>query len=375
MEKIKVTNRWLNNLRVGDAAKYADQDQKALQIWVGKTDISFYFVLKYHGKQFHQCIGKYPDMQLQEARTEVLNRLGKLANHGSIEAPTPRMHPLIGDAIDSFCQSFANNKTRINYISYLRVFDEIRSRKIQDVTHEEIIKFHKSMADHPVMANHAVKALATAISRLYKALGITNYNNPARDITLYKEYPRKRFLNDNEAPALLEKLREISKKPLYQDQAEALLLMIYTGQRKSRVLGIRGDQIDTEFRCWNVPGNDIKRPVQHALNDFAWEIVERRIKTRGNGFLFLWRGKPMSDCRKTFLTVCRMCGIEELHIHDLRRSLGSWMLSSGATIEEVSKILGHSSILITEQVYAHLLQNKGREATTAAINAMRKGKI
>ena len=43
--------------------------------------------------------------------------------------------------------------------------------------------------------------------------------------------------------------------------------------------------------------------------------------------------------------------------------------------ETVSKILGHSSIRVTEQVYAHLLNSKGRDATTAALDAMFKGKV
>jgi integrase len=96
---------------------------------------------------------------------------------------------------------------------------------------------------------------------------------------------------------------------------------------------------------------------------------------RPTGHLFLWRGKPMKECRKTFAAICKECGIENLHIHDLRRSLGTWMLSSGASIAEVSKTLGHSSIRTTEQVYAHLLHGRGRDATSAAIAAMKSGKI
>jgi integrase len=165
------------------------------------------------------------------------------------------------------------------------------------------------------------------------------------------------------------------KSEVYSAQADALLVMLYTGQRKSRVLKIRGDQIDPYLKQWEVPGNNIKRPVTHPFNDKAWEIIEPRLKTAGSEYLFLWRGKPLSDCRKTFRTACQMCGIEDMTIHDLRRSLGTWMLSNGASIESVSKTLGHSSIRVTEQVYAHLLASKGRSDTEKAIDAMLDGKI
>jgi integrase len=47
------------------------------------------------------------------------------------------------------------------------------------------------------------------------------------------------------------------------------------------------------------------------------------------------------------------------------------MLSNGAPIEVVSETLGHSSIRITEQVYAKLLPKKVANATSAAIRKMR----
>ena len=83
----------------------------------------------------------------------------------------------------------------------------------------------------------------------------------------------------------------------------------------------------------------------------------------------------MSDCRKTLLKACQMCGISGLNIHDLRRSLGTWMLTMGVPVASVSKTLGHSSIRVTEQVYAHILSKKIRNDTMIAVAAMKKGKV
>jgi integrase len=42
--------------------------------------------------------------------------------------------------------------------------------------------------------------------------------------------------------------------------------------------------------------------------------------------------------------------------HDLRHTAGTLMLRRGVKIEAVSKILGHSSITMTYDVYRHILE-------------------
>jgi integrase/recombinase XerD len=45
---------------------------------------------------------------------------------------------------------------------------------------------------------------------------------------------------------------------------------------------------------------------------------------------------------------------KNLRIHDLRHTFAGLFLASGGDIFKLSKILGHSSVAITQQVYAHL---------------------
>jgi len=46
--------------------------------------------------------------------------------------------------------------------------------------------------------------------------------------------------------------------------------------------------------------------------------------------------------------------VEEVPPHDLRHTFAGLFLASGGDIFKLSKILGHSSVAITQQVYAHL---------------------
>jgi integrase len=52
-------------------------------------------------------------------------------------------------------------------------------------------------------------------------------------------------------------------------------------------------------------------------------------------------------------------------VHELRHTAGSLMLDAGIRLEVVSRILGHSSIRVTADVYGHEMPPVGREAAEA----------
>ena len=63
---------------------------------------------------------------------------------------------------------------------------------------------------------------------------------------------------------------------------------------------------------------------------------------------------------------------DDLHIHDLRRTLGSWLASSGTSLPIIGRVLNHKTPEATK-VYARLIvapvRNAMEEATSAMTNA------
>jgi site-specific recombinase XerD len=51
----------------------------------------------------------------------------------------------------------------------------------------------------------------------------------------------------------------------------------------------------------------------------------------------------------------------KLKFHSLRHTFASWLVQKGVSIYEVSKLLGHSDIRVT-QIYAHLTLDNLRSA-------------
>jgi integrase len=79
-------------------------------------------------------------------------------------------------------------------------------------------------------------------------------------------------------------------------------------------------------------------------------------------------GTPLygDEVTKRFGELCDAAGVRRVRLHDLRHGRASLLLAAGADIAVVSKILGHGSISITSDTYAHLLEGVGKAATEAA---------
>ncbi|MFY7865527.1 tyrosine-type recombinase/integrase, partial [Roseateles sp.] len=61
--------------------------------------------------------------------------------------------------------------------------------------------------------------------------------------------------------------------------------------------------------------------------------------------------------------------LRDLHVHDLRRTLGSWLASGGTSLPIIGKALNHKSPQAT-QVYARLSLGPVRDAIESATSAM-----
>lgn len=51
--------------------------------------------------------------------------------------------------------------------------------------------------------------------------------------------------------------------------------------------------------------------------------------------------------------ISQKIGIENIHPHRFRRTLATDLLNKGMAIQDVSKILGHANIIITQTYYYH----------------------
>jgi integrase len=68
-------------------------------------------------------------------------------------------------------------------------------------------------------------------------------------------------------------------------------------------------------------------------------------------------------------TVLARAGIQDLRIHDLRRTLGSWAAAGGVSLPIIGAAMGHHD-WTTTQIYARLNLDSVRGAIEATVQTM-----
>jgi integrase len=102
-----------------------------------------------------------------------------------------------------------------------------------------------------------------------------------------------------------------------------------------------------------------ERPAEPAADDLVF-VTERGTPLDGRNVL------------RTLHRACKRAGLPRVSFHSLRHSAGSIMLANGAQIVDVSKILGHSSPIVTANRYAHSFDAGKQQAVNAASVALFK---
>lgn len=71
-----------------------------------------------------------------------------------------------------------------------------------------------------------------------------------------------------------------------------------------------------------------------------------------------------------FSGMAKRAGLGRWHVHEARHTAASLMLAMGTKLEVVSRVLGHSSLSVTADVYAHLLGGEKRGAAEGMTRAL-----
>ena len=90
------------------------------------------------------------------------------------------------------------------------------------------------------------------------------------------------------------------------------------------------------------------------LNYELTRLLKYGIKLPNTEYVFCdENGKAFININRSWKTAKRKAGIRNFRFHDLRHTYASYLVMGGVDLYTVSKLLGHSSIEVTQR-YAHL---------------------
>ncbi len=197
-------------------------------------------------------------------------------------------------------------------------------------------------------------------------------DNPASGFRRRIENPRERFLSQQE----IRKLAAALEKAEDRRAADIIRLCMLTGARVGEVRQARFEHFNLEHLSWSKPASMTKQRKIHRLpiSDEAAAIVRQRqmLVPRGSPWLFPGDvpGQPVKEIRRFWIQVQKEVNIPDVRIHDLRHTFASLLVSGGASLEMIGKLLGHSQMQTTQR-YAHLMDSPLRAGVDAVASAFR----
>ena len=181
---------------------------------------------------------------------------------------------------------------------------------------------------------------------------------------------RVRYLTRSEAKRLL----RAAELPYLVDFIE---LALNTGCRKGELLNLKWENVDFSTRLVYLDQTKSGDWQTVPINEAARQVLVRRMRLRdqicpNSQWVFFHRvpalnskvGDRVKNIRRSFKSACNRAGIENFRIHDLRHTFASWLVMEGVPLFEVSKLLRHASIQMTER-YAHLAPDHLHDAVAS----------
>ena len=237
-----------------------------------------------------------------------------------------------------------------DYVLTRRLLPTFGSMRLDRITRADIQDwFDDYSASAPGGANFTLRVLRQSLNFAVERdlIGF----NPAGSVIPNRRPRLSRFLSRDEIRRLNDALDRHAEGP-FSAQADIIRLLLLTGCRKLEIVRLKRNEVD---------GNHLRLeggktgPRTAYLGPEAREIIERRMTAPGE-FLFpspVNPGKPVSGNLGLWYKIRREIGIEDVRLHDLRRSFASQCMIEGVPLPVVSRLLGHRHSAMTLR-YAHV---------------------
>lgn len=343
----------------GKRLYFRDSKQRGLILDVTPSGTkSFYFYRKIHGRPVRLLLGRFPDLSVEQARGIASEKNAQVAKGEDPSDSQSAEHwgkKTLDVAFHLYMEKHAklHNKTwHESERKFALYLNHWKHRRLETFQRHEIEAWHGDIKTKvgPVTANRVLALLHVVFNKAI-AWG-WDAQNPARSIKKFRERSRDRFLQRDELPIFFKALSEEENDTV----RDYILMSLLTGARRSNVMGMCWADVHLERGEWKIPETKNGEPHTIPLSDPALQILKMRHENRGDSlFVFPGTGKTghLVEPKKVWQRILKHAGIQDLRLHDLRRTLGSWMAMSGATTAMIGKTLAHKS-LNTTQIYERM---------------------
>jgi integrase len=376
---------------------YPDGTVAGLAVRVMKSGAKS-FVLRYsfRGTERLYTVGDAKDWALKAARDEA-RRLRQQIDQGRdplAERNAERNAETVGELIDDWRRERGPRmrpRSLVHDEGLIRLYlsPAFGSRKVADLTEREIARWHRQIGEHTVRGRKTTARANRALGLLSRLMKLAirwklRPDDPCLGVERYPEEGRQRYLTRAELDRLLAVLATERNRQI----ARIILLLLATGARLGEVLGMRWEHLDSDLTVWTKPASATKQARLHRanLNSVASQVLReiaaeqqaqaaKVVRLTRSPWVFPAQHGAASghvvNIDNVWWRVRAQAGLGDFHIHDLRHSFASMLISAGESLSVVGSLLGHSQPSTTAR-YAHLV-DEAQKAATDKVGALLGG--
>ena len=379
-KRVKLSERMVKSAQPREKDYHIfDEEVRGLSLCVYKSgNRAFAFSYRFKGRQRRYTIGRWPEWSVTAARerAKVIRRQIEDGIDPMEKRQAALAEPRISDLVDRYQSEHlprlaARNASDQKSMLRRFVMPSWHARLVSEITPMDVdailVEVAKGRPNKegvvvptPIRANRVGEVLRKMFNLAVK-WGMRP-DNPAETFRRLPEVERDRFLSPDEIDMIISVLDRCED----QRGPDIIRMCLLTGARLGEVRCATFEQFDLERGIWTKQASTTKQRKIHRvpISDDVVALIRKRRAALGVGEGWLFpgdaEGKPVQDLRRFWGRVRRETGLEDVRIHDLRHTFASLLVSGGASLEMIGKLLGHSQAKTTQR-YAHLMDSPLRE--------------
>lgn len=313
--------------------KHWDSEVKGLVLFVGKRSKTWYFQKDVGGRTKRVLIGRFPMISAHVARQTALGlalEMGRGAGK-AIQAGAPTLEAAMEGYLARPKLRSDAHKISLRQQFELHLKDWLRL-PLDEITRKMVVDKHRSLADRPSTANHALKYFRTVWNHARRVYDLPE--SPTMAIEWYEETPKGEIIESlREWRQTLDDLPNPIHAVFYE-------LLLFTGFRKSEALTL-------EWK--NVHEDRIHLPMTKNGRSFDLPILQlhHEILAPLRGLSRQWVFPSPKSPSGHMSAPARMRWSPHAH----RRTFATVAMEAGVLEEVVGRLLNHTPLSITGQRY------------------------
>ena len=310
---------------------------------------TWYLVKWSHGRKARLRLGSTDELTVEQARTMARTLTADIVAGIDVQARkrAVREELTFGELFGRWMEYAREHKRTWpeDQRKYNKFLIHWAGRRLSSIDASDVERLHHSVKvrSGPYQAN---RVLEMAKAMFKRAIDQRQWkgHNPAATIKKFPEHSRTRFLRPDEMQGFFKAL-----SALPPERQEFFLLLLLTGQRRGAVLAMKWADLDLAAGTWTVGHADSKsgKSLSIPLVPQALDLLRKRSRENGaSDFVFpaiKSRSGHLVETKKHWAALVAAAGLHGLRMHDLRRTLGSWLAIQGVSTVVIGAALGHAA--------------------------------